>query len=340
MMTISKILPILLYAGTAVLAYPSLLRKDDRNTKQQRARLGGNTTTPAASARALEDDYKEHPYFPDNPFLPPSADDERSPCPGLNTAANHGFINRSGRDIPLEDIRNLGESVYPVTREFLNVPINAAIENGLFDLQEDGVTQTLTLSRLLGVMEHDASLVRQDVFFDPANELDLDLVEKLVGGKDSITFDDMLEFQTDRLLDSLERNPEASFSEDAIFAMAEQATFVLHLGQEPDLCCVKSDVVREWLVDNRLHESYRLDPDFPPVELVTDDASSKVLQRFEHNIERIVTKHNFQQLAKENLNKHIEEETAQGRRDRYRQVLWNFFDNLRGRKGRSHGYGN
>jgi len=32
----------------------------------------------------------------ENPYIPPGPGDLRGPCPGLNAAANHGFIPRSG----------------------------------------------------------------------------------------------------------------------------------------------------------------------------------------------------------------------------------------------------
>ena len=37
-------------------------------------------------------------------YMPPLTTDSRGPCPGLNTLANHGLINRNGKDIVSDDI--------------------------------------------------------------------------------------------------------------------------------------------------------------------------------------------------------------------------------------------
>ena len=39
-----------------------------------------------------------------NSVEPPPPDSARSPCPALNTLANHGYINRDGRNIYAGDI--------------------------------------------------------------------------------------------------------------------------------------------------------------------------------------------------------------------------------------------
>ncbi len=40
--------------------------------------------------------------------------DARSPCPGLNALANHGYINRNGRNIKGEDIISAASAVYNI----------------------------------------------------------------------------------------------------------------------------------------------------------------------------------------------------------------------------------
>jgi hypothetical protein len=43
----------------------------------------------------------------DYPFQVPGPDDLRSPCPALNSMANHGILPRDGRDI---DLKTLGST--------------------------------------------------------------------------------------------------------------------------------------------------------------------------------------------------------------------------------------
>ena len=44
----------------------------------------------------------------------PGPNDARSPCPGLNALANHGFINRDGRNIRGDDLINAALQAYNV----------------------------------------------------------------------------------------------------------------------------------------------------------------------------------------------------------------------------------
>ncbi len=44
----------------------------------------------------------------------PGPNDARSPCPGLNTLANHGYLNRDGRNIRGDDIINAALQVYNI----------------------------------------------------------------------------------------------------------------------------------------------------------------------------------------------------------------------------------
>jgi Peroxidase, family 2 len=47
-------------------------------------------------------------------WLRPSESADRSPCPGLNTLANHGYLNHNGRNISDNDIRGAFKEVYGI----------------------------------------------------------------------------------------------------------------------------------------------------------------------------------------------------------------------------------
>ncbi|KAK0240905.1 Chloroperoxidase [Armillaria nabsnona] len=89
----------------------------------------------------------------------PGASDLRSPCPGLNTLANHGFLPQDGRNIvvnmcltPTADGFNIDRSVlFPVVEYFL-----LSTKTPLSD------SFTLDDLKLHGIIEHDASLSRSD----------------------------------------------------------------------------------------------------------------------------------------------------------------------------------
>lgn len=96
--------------------------------------------------------------------------DARSPCPMLNTLANHGFIARSGRHIRSDDLFQammLMGAPPAVTAGFLKKIYRdykeANPQNSFFS--QFGSMDTLDLDRLTvaGLLEHDVSLTRNDL---------------------------------------------------------------------------------------------------------------------------------------------------------------------------------
>jgi hypothetical protein len=95
--------------------------------------------------------------------------DVRSPCPMLNTLANHGLIARDGRNIRSDDLFDalmLMGAPPMVTVGILKMvytQLKEANPEALF-LSQFGSLDTLDLDRLtvFGVLEHDVSLTRND----------------------------------------------------------------------------------------------------------------------------------------------------------------------------------
>ncbi|KAH7067296.1 Chloroperoxidase [Paraphoma chrysanthemicola] len=98
----------------------------------------------------------------------PGPNDLRSPCPVMNTLANHDFVPRSGRNITRDPfVAACGEALN-ISPEFANgiftsgVPSNPIPNATFFDLN--------MLDNTTGFIEHDGSLSRADVFFDKDND--------------------------------------------------------------------------------------------------------------------------------------------------------------------------
>lgn len=92
-------------------------------------------------------------------WQPPADDDVRSPCPGLNSLANHGILPRDGRKITIPLlVERLGQGLN-VSAETATILGMAAIglskdpSSGAFDLDD--------LKKHNGI-EHDGSLSRKD----------------------------------------------------------------------------------------------------------------------------------------------------------------------------------
>jgi hypothetical protein len=88
----------------------------------------GRPTGPKAAAAFLDD----------NEFIAPGESDSRGPCPFINVMANHGFINRNGRDVPVFNIPALAPVLFDFPAEMFTRPANQAIFDGQVDVQENG----------------------------------------------------------------------------------------------------------------------------------------------------------------------------------------------------------
>ncbi|KAL2829568.1 Chloroperoxidase [Aspergillus pseudoustus] len=91
----------------------------------------------------------------------PGPNNSRSPCPGLNAMANHGFLPRNGRDISLTDLHAAITSAYNYAPETLDNAFQMALD---FNLSTTGNSKTIHLSDLNkhNAIEHDGSLSRSD----------------------------------------------------------------------------------------------------------------------------------------------------------------------------------
>jgi hypothetical protein len=94
-------------------------------------------------------------------FCPGQASDSRSPCPAINTLANHGYISRDGRAISTRELLCAVQQVYG-----LSWPLALfLVIVGLFVLHHWNLFRPIDLNelRVHNRVEHNASLVHDDV---------------------------------------------------------------------------------------------------------------------------------------------------------------------------------
>ncbi|ESK86827.1 hypothetical protein Moror_15099 [Moniliophthora roreri MCA 2997] len=117
------------------------------------------TSIGAGVVHSRDDDVEPHDRidWSQHQFQPPSATDLRSPCPGLNALANHGFLPRNGSNITIPVVLQAGLEGFNVHQDLLLLAAKASL------LVSDLVDQfSLADIRQHGNIEHDASLSRQD----------------------------------------------------------------------------------------------------------------------------------------------------------------------------------
>ena len=208
-----------------------------------------------------------------------SAGDVRGPCPAINTLANHGFINRSGKEVLMTDLIIALSAVYDVTKEFLMTPVEGAIANDLTTLVpgatsgstmiEDHMLDISDLGLRPGRQEHDASLVRTDSWFcdDEESKLANDgLIDALiaVGGtsKSFLTVADIVAFQRDRINDTLMHNGDpVSSTLSSIGGITVQKVLIMIFGQDEVLDSIDKARLEQWLRDEAIPDGYVPNPD-------------------------------------------------------------------------------
>jgi hypothetical protein len=199
-------------------------------------------------------------------FVAPGPNDVRSSCPMLSTFANHGFINRNGRGITRQQISSAFNDVInfddSMARFFLN---------GVFP-RFNSTPETFDLDRVNkhnDAVEHDASLVRDDLFFlgldvkdtvskfPPTNQsLVKQMIQTSSNGK-VFTFKDLVKFRKIRQQDSIKRNPDFNSTNFALtqgfVASGEGTVFLKAFGQgklQVPLADVESFMGQNKLPDN------------------------------------------------------------------------------------------
>nr|GAT45165.1 predicted protein [Mycena chlorophos] len=101
------------------------------------------------------------PSANDHTWIAPGPDDQRSPCPGLNTLANHGYLPHNGQNFTIKDVLDAAQEAFNVHWDAILV----AAKFGLLTRNDLGSEENMSLGPLLihALIEHDASISRQDV---------------------------------------------------------------------------------------------------------------------------------------------------------------------------------
>ncbi|KAJ7481995.1 Cloroperoxidase [Mycena latifolia] len=93
-------------------------------------------------------------------FIPAKPTDARSPCPGLNTLANHGYLPRNGANFTIPQLMDAALAAFNLDW----APILVAAKFGLLSGEDKSTFQEMKLSALdlHNLIEHDASISRND----------------------------------------------------------------------------------------------------------------------------------------------------------------------------------
>ncbi|KAE8341947.1 hypothetical protein BDV24DRAFT_174081 [Aspergillus arachidicola] len=106
--------------------------------------------------------------FPDpggHEFRAPGPFDSRSPCPGLNALANHGYLPRDGKNLDYEMINKAAQAAYNFESGFYIDAVNMVFEFNISTTNRPNETFHLRDLARHDTIEADGSLTRNDIYF-------------------------------------------------------------------------------------------------------------------------------------------------------------------------------
>ncbi|KAL7906651.1 Chloroperoxidase [Trichoderma velutinum] len=101
----------------------------------------------------------------DNEFRAAGPFDSRSPCPGLNALANHGYLPRNGKNLDYEMINEAAQAAYNFAPDFYRDAVNMVFEFNISTTDRPSETFNLFDLARHDTIEADGSLTRNDIYF-------------------------------------------------------------------------------------------------------------------------------------------------------------------------------
>ncbi|RGP70935.1 hypothetical protein FSPOR_3622 [Fusarium sporotrichioides] len=166
-----------------------------------------------------------------NDWHPPSEYDRRSPCPMVNSLANHGYLPRDGLNISLDGLIEAFTDAINLDPAATTLVGKKALETG------NGVTFNLDDLAKHGVIEHDGSLSRDDVYFSDNSRLDPHIWNQTLSHfrEPYISIQTAADARKDRLEVAAATNPEFSLpAEQMQFSLIETALYLTVFGNGED----------------------------------------------------------------------------------------------------------
>jgi len=163
-------------------------------------------------------------------WIAPSSTDRRSPCPMVNTLANHGFLPRDGLNISMDD---------------LIVAFNASVNLASAATQLVGAKALLTSTTgnastfnlddldIHEIIEHDGSLSRNDIYFGDNHDFNSAIWDSVATyfTEDTISIETAAAARAARLETAASVNPEFNMtSSDVEFSLIETALYLSVFG--------------------------------------------------------------------------------------------------------------
>ena len=184
----------------------------------------------------------------------PGPNDVRSPCPALNTLANHGYFPRDGRNIKLQTVIDAITQQLGLDTETAAGLIDTAFSKGLGDTE--AATISLIDLRKHNAIEHDVSLTRDDLYFGNNWKVNRTLVDQMVSFSSDqkvLTLQELGHFRKQRLHDCKDQDILLDFSPaNRATAFIEAAALLTVFGDDDKSDAVTLPVLKTFFLEERL----------------------------------------------------------------------------------------
>ncbi|KAM0230521.1 hypothetical protein ACHAP5_011357 [Fusarium lateritium] len=166
-----------------------------------------------------------------NDWQAPASSDRRSPCPMVNSLANHGYLPRNGLNISLDDLIVAFADAVNLDPAATTLVGNKALTTG------NNVTFDLDDLKKHGIIEHDGSLSRSDIYFGDNISFNETIWESTAAHftESTISIKTAAKARKDRLEAAAAINPEFSLpAAQAQFSFIETALYLSVFGNTDD----------------------------------------------------------------------------------------------------------
>ncbi|KAF8207008.1 Cloroperoxidase [Mycena galopus ATCC 62051] len=189
-------------------------------------------------------------------FIAPTSTDQRSPCPGLNTLANHGYLPRTGANFTVTQIMDAALAGFNVNWDAILV----AAKFGLLSGADATTFETMSLGPLAlhNLVEHDASISRNDFGPDGTgdnvhfNETTFSTLANANPGKDYYDPVSAGAVQHARLAHSVATNPNVTNTQKEFKLRSRESALYLSIFGDPLTGIASKEFVQIFFREERL----------------------------------------------------------------------------------------
>ncbi|KAF6802514.1 hypothetical protein CMUS01_15327 [Colletotrichum musicola] len=169
-----------------------------------------------------------------NDWAAPTAADRRSPCPMVNTLANHGYLPRNGLNVSLADLITGFTAAVNLDPAATTLVGQKAL---LTSTTGNNATFNLDDLNTHGIIEHDGSLSRKDTYFGDNHSFDKEIWASVASHftESTISIPTAAKARAARLQAAAAANPDFSLDANGVqFSFIETALYLSIFGNLVD----------------------------------------------------------------------------------------------------------